>query len=317
MPRVSIGKKGRDAGGVGRGLRGDHARDLALAERLGPARQAPSEAVGHERGRGGAAGRDAHPAADQAAAQVGQPVARHAGPGGQDHAQGEPRALALERQPLLHGQQDLADAEQADHRHQEVEALEQLHRAEGEPELAGDRIQAHRRQREAQHHRAQDLGRRLLAHADEAAEGQELHGEELGRAEPQGEPGEVGGEEGDHQEGEQGADEGGEGADQCLAGPALLRHGIAVEGGGDRPGLARDVEQDGGDRPAEKSAPVNAGEHDDGRGRRHAEGQRQQDGHAVGAPQARQHADQDDQEQPDQHVQDVHGIGQDPEAQDQ
>src|SRR3954453_9240894 len=85
----------------------DHALDLALAERLGPARHTLCEAVGHERGRGGAAGRDAHPAADQAAAQVGQPVARHAGPGGQDHAQGEPRALALERQPLLHGQQDL------------------------------------------------------------------------------------------------------------------------------------------------------------------------------------------------------------------
>lgn len=44
---------------------------------------------------------------------------------------------------------------------------------------------------------------------------------------------------------------------------------------------------------------------DDGRGRRHAEGQRQQDRHAVGAAQARQHADDHAQHDADQHVQKV------------
>ena len=34
--------------------------------------------------------------------------------------------------------------------------------AEGQAELAGHRIEADRRQREAQHHGAEDLGRRLL-----------------------------------------------------------------------------------------------------------------------------------------------------------
>ena len=178
-----------------------------------------------------------------------------------------------------------------------LKPLEQLDRAEGHAQLAGDRIQPDRRQREAQHHGADDLGRRLLAHADEAAEGQELDGEELGRPELQREAGEVAGQEGDHQHGEQGAHErGGERPRQRLAGPALLRHRVAVEGGGHRPGLARDVEQDRGDRPAEQRAPVDAGQHDDRRGRRHAEGQRQQDRHAVGPAQARQHADQDAQE---------------------
>jgi hypothetical protein len=110
------------------------------------------------------------------------------------------------------------------------------------------------------------------------------------------------GEEGDRQHGEEGADEGrGEGRRQRLGGAALLRQRKAVEGGGHRPGFAGDVEQDGSDRPAEQRAPVDAGEHDDGRGRVHREGQRQQDGDTVGAAQAGQHADQDAQQQAEQH----------------
>ena len=67
-----------------------------------------------------------------------------------------------------------------------------------------------------------------------------------------------------------GTDEGrGEGRRQRLARLALLRHRMAVEGGGHRPRLAGDVEQDRGDGAAEQRAPVDAGQHDDGRGRRH------------------------------------------------
>src|SRR6266481_3689869 len=67
--------------------------------------------------------------------------------------------------------------------------------------------------------------------------------------------------------------------------------GKAAERGGHRPGLARDVEQDGRDGAPEERAPVEAREQDDGRRRRHGEGQRQQDGDPVGAAEARQHAD--------------------------
>ena len=42
------------------------------------------------------------------------------------HLEVDLRALALEGQALFHGEQDLADAEQADHRDQEAEALEQF-----------------------------------------------------------------------------------------------------------------------------------------------------------------------------------------------
>ena len=92
-------------------------------------------------------------------------------------------ALALERQALLHREQDLAQAEEADHRDQEVEALQQRAAAEGHAQRAGHRVEADRGEREAQHHRRDRLHRRLAAHADEAAERQELDREVLGRPE--------------------------------------------------------------------------------------------------------------------------------------
>jgi hypothetical protein len=77
-----------------------------------------------------------------------------------------------------------------------------------------------------------------------------------------------------------------------MNGAPLLRHRIAVERGGDRPRFAGNVEQDGSNRTAEQRAPVDARQHHDrGRGI-HGEGERQQYRHAVGAAQARQHADE-------------------------
>ena len=106
----------------------------------------------------------------------------------------------------------------------------------------------------------------------------------------------------DQHHGDQRADEGGsERRGQRLGGPALLRHRIAVEGRRDRPGLARNIEQDRGDRAAEQRAPVDAGQHHDGRGRIHGEGERQQDGHAIRTAEARQHADEDAEHEPDHH----------------
>ena len=42
---------------------------------------------------------------------------------------------ALEREALLEREQDLADAEEADHRDQEVEALQEVGEPEGQPQL--------------------------------------------------------------------------------------------------------------------------------------------------------------------------------------
>ena len=119
-----------------------------------------------------------------------------------------------------------------------------------------------------------------------------IHREFLRRAELQRELRDQRRDQRDHDDGEQRADERRrERGGQRLAGLALLRHRMAVERGRDRPRLARNVEQDRRDGAAEQRAPVDAGQHDDRRGRRHAEGQRQQDRDAVGAAEARQHAD--------------------------
>jgi hypothetical protein len=112
--------------------------------------------------------------------------------------------------------------------------------------------------------------------------------------------------EGDQQHREDRADERrGEGRRQRLRRAPLLRHRVAVERGGHAPWLAGDVEQDRRDRAAEQRAPVDAAQHDDRRRRVHREREWQQDRHAVGATEARQHADQHAERDPDQHEAEV------------
>ena len=90
------------------------------------------------------------------------------------------------------------------------------------------------------------------------------------------------------------ADEGGD-ARSASASPAwpLLRHRIAVERGHQRRLVAGNVEQDRRDAAAIHGAVIDAGQQDQRRRRRQAEreGQRDQNGHAVRRPEARQRAD--------------------------
>src|SRR5207245_10339174 len=124
------GEHGTAASGWGVELGADNALDLALAEALGMLREPLGEGVAHERGRGGPAGLEAHPEADEGAPHEGPVVSRQDLPRVEDHAEIHPRPRALERQALLHGQQDLADAEQPDDGHDEVEALHEIREAE-------------------------------------------------------------------------------------------------------------------------------------------------------------------------------------------
>src|SRR4029453_17566233 len=105
-------------------------------------REALGEGVAHEGGGRGATRLEAHPEADEGAAQEGAPVARQDLPRLPHDARIDPRSDTLEGQSLLHGQQDLADPEEADDRHDEVEALHQLRDAERQAELAGDDVDA-------------------------------------------------------------------------------------------------------------------------------------------------------------------------------
>ncbi len=213
---------------------------------------------------------------------------------------------AFERETLFHREQNLADAEQADHGDQEIESLQQRREAEREAQLAGDRVEADGSQAKAEHHRRECLERRTLAHADKAAECEQVDREEFRWAELQREFGHQRRQERDEDDRDECADERrSERCRQRFSGASLLRKWIAVKGGCHRPGFTGYVEQDRRDRSAEQRSPVDARKHDDRGGRIHRKRQRQQDRHAVGAPQARQHADQHAQQHADHHQRQV------------
>ena len=88
--------------------------------------------------------------------------------------------------------------------------------------------------------------------------------------------------------GDEGADGGG---GERLGAAALARHHVAVDGGDDRAGLARRVQQDRGGRAAVHGAVVDAAEHDEGGGRVEVGGDRQEQRHGQRRADAGQHAD--------------------------
>jgi hypothetical protein len=139
--------------------------------------EALGQAVAHERCRRRTAWRDAHPAADDGTTQGGHPVFRQLDPGLQNDAWIDLRAPAFEGETFFHGQQYLADSEQPDDRDQEVEPAQQLVPAKGHAQLTGRRILAHGCKCEAKHHGRNCFRGWFSTHADEAAKGEELHGE--------------------------------------------------------------------------------------------------------------------------------------------
>ena len=111
-----------------------------------------------------------------------------------------------------------------------------------------------------------------------------------------------------HQDG--GQDAAGEGADRGVANAcgaaAALGHPVALEGGGDRRGVAGRVHQDRCRRVAEQPAEVDPGKHDERPDRVQAEGDRQQQGHRHRRPEAGQHADRGAEEAAENDPQQVH-----------
>ena len=94
-------------------------------------------------------------------------------------------------------------------------------------------------------------------------------------------------------------DEGADGRNpQRRAGPALPGHLVAVQAGHDRGGFARKVHQDGGGRAAVHGPVIDAGQHDDGGGGIHAEGE----GNEHGRPGHRPDAGQDPDDRPHGHA---------------
>ena len=115
--------------------------------------------------------------------------------------------MAAQGEPLFHGEQDLADAEKADHRDEEVDAAEEFAPAEGHAQLARYRVHAHAGEQQSERHGDDGLVLLLAPEADEGAKGQEINREKFRRPEPQGKGGDARSEERDEQHGDQRADE--------------------------------------------------------------------------------------------------------------
>src|SRR2546427_6571104 len=155
-----------------RGFGGEYALDAALSERILILGEALGEVVAHEGGGDRSARRDAEPASYRRGAQQSRPVTRQLLPDFQYHPRADAGGMAAQRQPLLHRQQDLADAEQADDRDQEVDAAQELVRPEGHAQLARDSVHAGPGEQQAERHGDDGLVLLLAPEPDKRAEGQ-------------------------------------------------------------------------------------------------------------------------------------------------
>ena len=212
-------------------------------------------------------------------------------PRGQQLAQ--PRLDHLRRRRLPGRGQDLGDAEEPDGDRHHAEAVAELDDAVGEAEVAAHLIDANHAQQQAERRHGQRLQHRARAHVGEHEQAEQQQRQVLRRTEAQGEVGQRRGQE--HQAhhaggaGDVGADRG---DGQRRPAPPLARHGVAVDAGHHRGGLAGNAHEDRGRRAAVHGAVVDAGQHHDGARGVQAEGRGQQQADPRQRPHAGQHADQ-------------------------
>src|SRR3990170_2013817 len=120
-----------------RGLRGDDAFHLALAEALRVLTELLGQPVAHERRRRRPrAGEHADPESEDRAADDRHPVPREQLPGLPQVAEADASRDAAQAEPFLDRQEDLAEAEQADRDHDEVDPALQLDESKVEARLA-------------------------------------------------------------------------------------------------------------------------------------------------------------------------------------
>ncbi|MCY1544037.1 hypothetical protein D9M68_798890 [compost metagenome] len=88
--------------------------------------------------------------------------------------------LTVELHDLVHG-------EEADHDRDEVDPTHQIRHVEGETRCAGDQVEAHGSQQQADHQRQKALDRRTLGNEHRAAQAEDRQPEVFVRAEVEGE----------------------------------------------------------------------------------------------------------------------------------
>ena len=191
-------------------------------------------------------------------------------------------------------QEDFADGEQAQHQHDELNAVSQMDVVPGETVHAAVGIDPDGRQKQADQRRDKGLQRSVTGHAAQA-DNREHHQHEIFRRSEGNRPFR-------QQRGEQHHAAGGdEGTDertprrqrQRHTGQAFAGHRVTVEGGHHGGGFARNVQQDRADPAAVFATQVHRRQQDQRRLRWQAEGERDRDQqrHAVDRAQARQQAD--------------------------
>ena len=264
--------------------------------------------VGEEGGDLGPARREgADREAEGGAAEPGFPGAAPFGPGHPD------RALDGDDRPGVAAEaggdpERFADGEEADGDGDDVDPVLELGHAEGEAALAGQGVDADEADREPEEEADEAAHDRGAEQGRDREEGKDDQREVFGLAELQGD---LDHERGDQRQAERGDGAGDEGADggggEGGGAAAPLRHLVAFEGGDDRGGLARGVEQDRGRGAAVHAAVVDAGEHDEGADGLELVRDREKEGDGQGRADARQDADSGAQKDPEQRPEEVLG----------
>ena len=190
---------------------------------------------------------------------------------------GERNDLVL-AQPVARGDVErLAHREQADRHHDDIDAVEQLRKAEGEARLAGLQVDADQAEPDAEEQRRQSSDRGRAEHRRHRHEREHHQREIIGRPEFERPLHHDGREERDAEGADRPGDERADGGGrERRAGAAVAGHLVALERRDDGGAFARGVEQDRGGRAAIHRAVIDAGEQDEGRGRLDLEGDRQE-----------------------------------------
>ena len=207
---------------------------------------------------------------------------------------------------VLQVAQDLAEAEDAHAERHEVEPVGHFRHVEGEALGAGLDVAADQAEQQAEHDHGEGLEQRAAGERHRGDQAQHHQREVLRRAELQRHVGQrrrrQHQQEGRDRAGEEGAQRGG---GERRAGAALFGHLVAVDRRDHAGTFARQVDQDRGGRAAVLRAVVDAGQHDQGRDRRQAEGDRQQHGDGGDRAEAGQHADRRAEQHADEAVEQV------------
>ena len=195
--------------------------------------------------------------------------------------------LLLVGLPLIDELDDLGKAHGTDDEGREGNAAHEMDAAEVIAGHTGEGVHTDGCHQDAQHGDDHALGGILADEPADGGHGDQQHQGHLGIAEVQSQLGKTGSGDGQNDDADGTADEGGGvGCHQCLAGAALLGHGIAVQSGGDSRGVAGDVQQDGTECTAVHIGVIQGTQHDDSGGGIELIGQRQQQSDARQRTQA-------------------------------